>query len=136
MPGRRGTLAERLAAKVDTSGGPDACHPFRGAKSKKRSGSRRGHLRIGGRKSGFVLAHVAALALATDGEFVKYDPETGHRLEACHKCNARWGDCCNSAHLYWGTADQNRYDRYGRKLPDRQEDSVEAVAEALDTSPP
>ena len=109
-------LLARFDAKVDRSGGPDACHPWRGAKSRKRRGSRRGHLIItlpGGRRI-WVLAHVVAIALATDGEIVKFDPATGKRLEVCHRCHAIWGDCMNVKHLQWGTAESNRADRYRR----------------------
>lgn len=66
-----------------------------------------------------VLAHVVALALKDAGEplllsdLVRYDPATGARLEACHSCGARWGNCNNPDHLYWGTPEQNRRDRYG-----------------------
>lgn len=118
MGGPRGSLWERFWPKVDMSGGVDACWPWTGAKSKKRKhgqpANRRGHIREGGAGTPHRYAHVVALALSTDGEFVKWDPQTGARLEACHTCHAPYGDCCNPRHLYWGTQEQNRADRYGR----------------------
>jgi hypothetical protein len=113
MPRKLQPLWDRFWAKVDQSAGLDACWPWMGATSKKRGGSRRGHIQLGRRGSPVILAHVVALALSTDGDFVKIDPDTGERLEASHRCHARWGNCCNPRHLYWGTAAQNRADRYG-----------------------
>ena len=112
MPGPRAPLWVRFWSKVDMSGGLFACWPWKGAKSKKRNGSRRGHIQLGGRGSPVVRFYVVALGLSTDGEFVKYDPETGEKLEACHSCHAKWGDCGNPRHLYWGTHAQNVADRY------------------------
>lgn len=124
----------RFWAKTDQSGGLFACWPWRGAKSKKRGGSRRGHvcLTLGppvhGRKNcRWVLAHVVALASKGDGEIEKYAPD-GTRLEASHKCNAKWGDCCNPAHLEWQHPDQNREDRYGVRSPE--------VPQPVDAAPP
>lgn len=121
MPGRPGPLRERFEAKVDRSGGPAACHPWLGAKSKKRGGTRRGHIQFGGRGTPQVLAHVVALALKDAGEpllysdLIRFHPETGERLEACHSCSAPQGNCMNPDHLYWGTPEQNRRDRYGSR---------------------
>lgn len=124
----------RFWAKTDQSGGLFACWPWRGAKSKKRNGTRRGHIqiRLGPGKRGkpncrWVLAHVVALASASDGEIEKYDTD-GVRLEASHKCNAKWGDCCNPAHLAWQRPEQNREDRYGVRSPE--------VPQPVDASPP
>lgn len=112
MPGQRAPLWDRFWSKVDMSGGLFACWPWLGAKSKKRNGTRRGHIQLAGRGTPMVLAHVVAKALSTDGEFVKHDPETGERLEVRHLCGARWGNCCNPQHLEWGTPEENRQDRY------------------------
>ena len=106
-----GPLWDRFWAKVDMSGGEDACWPWKGAKSKKRGTSRRGHIREAGRGSRMRLAHVVALALVGDGSFEQYDPDSGVRLQACHSCHARWGDCCNPKHLYWGSKADNEADR-------------------------
>lgn len=107
----------RFWAKTDQSGGLFACWPWLGAKSKKRGGSRRGHVRVryapGNKNCRWVLAHVVALASKGDGEVVKYDPVDGVRLEASHKCHARWGNCTNPLHLEWQRPEQNREDRYG-----------------------
>jgi hypothetical protein len=104
----------RFWAKTDQSGGLFACWPWLGAKSKKRGGSRRGHIRVRMPNGTYrwVLAHVVALASKDDGEIEKF-AEDGTRLEASHKCHARWGNCTNPAHLEWQHPDQNREDRYG-----------------------
>ena len=54
-----------------------------------------------------VYAHRLSLAI-TDG--IPLWDRTG--LEACHRveCGHFW--CVNPAHLYWGTPEQNRADRY------------------------
>lgn len=106
-------LWDRFWEKVDHLGrGLNDCWPWTGARSKKRAGTQRGHLRgEEGRRGPHRHAHVVALALSTDGDFAKVDPETGERLEVCHRCGNRL--CCNPRHLYWGTAEDNRRDRYG-----------------------
>lgn len=89
----------RFWSKVDRSGGPDACWPWRG----KCSGGY-GKLHISGRE---VRAHRVAL-------FLRFgiDP---FPLFACHACDERYepGDksyrkCCNGAHLVPGTAADNQ----------------------------
>lgn len=102
------TFAERFWSKVDTSTGPGTCWPWKGARSKKNRG-RRGIIRSGGRGTRIIIAARAALALGTDGDLEPIEPETGERLEACHSCGGGGdkGDCCNPAHLYWGTRQQN-----------------------------
>ena len=130
LPGPPRPVSQRLAAMVDVSGGPDACHPFTGARSKKRNGTSRGHLRLAGAGSPMVLAHVVALALKDSGEpvlvsdLVRYD-DHGNRLYACHDCNARWGNCCNPDHLYWGTRDENENDRRRARREARQRETLD-----------
>lgn len=34
---------------------------------------------------------------------------SGHKIHVCHACNN--GKCSNPAHLYWGTASENRLDQ-------------------------
>jgi hypothetical protein len=112
-----GRNARRFWTKVDTSGGLFACWPWQGAynrpgvnfKRKHQAGeSRRPVFHLPGpTQSGIkVYAHRFSLSLY-DG--VPVWERTG--LEACHTCgNFR---CVNPAHLYWGTPEQNRKDRYG-----------------------
>lgn len=111
MPPAPRPLWDRFWAQVAISDDLDACWPWTGALSRKRAGADRGVIQEGGRGSRILLAHVVALALFTDGEFVKYNPETGERLQVCHRCGNRL--CCNGRHLYWGTAADNCRDRYG-----------------------
>ena len=98
-------LWDRFWAKVDMGAGPDACWPWMGATSKKRRGTRRGHIREAGKGSRMILAHVVALAWKSDGAFARWDPETGERLDAGHLCHNR--ACCNPSHLEWMTHQAN-----------------------------
>lgn len=98
-------LWDRFWAKVDTTGGPDACWPWIGALSHKRSGTKRGLIQEAGRGSRLLLVHRVALCFTGNG-LEDYDrPE-----EAAHTCDNRL--CCNPVHLYWATAEENRLDRY------------------------
>lgn len=79
------TLAARFAAKLDTSAGPDACHPWRGFVD----ANGYGRLRYGGRDTPVGYAHRIAYELAVgpipDG------------LAIDHLCRRR--DCVNATHL-------------------------------------
>src|ERR1041384_615592 len=96
-------LADRFWEKVDRSGGPDACWPWRGAMAKKdrTAGGKRGHIREGGRGSRMLLAHRVALALV--GERT-----VDSAMEAGHLCDNPI--CCNPSHLMWMTRKKNARD--------------------------
>lgn len=129
----RPSLWERFWSKVDTTGGAEACWPWTGAMSKKRKGvagwTFRGVFWVRAKKTGtrknagqrLVLAHRFSLCLLhggveLDALLADYDLthfEDGQRREAAHTCNNRI--CCNPTHLYWGTEDENRDDRFGHR---------------------
>lgn len=99
---------ERFWSKIDRTGGPDACWPWRGLLDKDGYGwtyARRRNFRT----------HVVAYRLKRG--YVQAD------LCVCHSCDVRYpvGDisyrrCCNPNHLWLGTSLENRQDckRKGR----------------------
>lgn len=90
--------AQRFAAKVDASGGPDACWPWTAYRQK--GGTSYGTFLTGSRKDGtrrLRLAHVVAYELA-----VGPVPEG---LEIRHLCGN--SACCNPGHMVPGTHRQN-----------------------------
>jgi hypothetical protein len=79
--------------RVDMSAGPDACWPWTG---QIRSGrSPYGRLHVFGRTE---AAHRFALVIAKG-------PAPRMRPFACHTCDNP--PCCNPAHLWWGSAQEN-----------------------------
>lgn len=99
----------RFWAKVDTTGGPDACWPWKA--SHKAAGY--GQVVINYKIHG---AHRVAYAIATG-----YTPTSDEYV--CHRCDNP--PCCNPKHLWLGSAKENTQDasikgRAGRRLtPDR-----------------
>lgn len=89
----------RFWARVDMSGGPHACWPWRG------------YVRPGGygllqRQDGkSLMAHRVAL------QFAEPQPPSTWAL---HHCDNK--PCCNPLHLYWGTPSDNANDRNRRCL--------------------
>jgi hypothetical protein len=86
----------RFWSKVDISGGPDACWPWKGGMDKGY-----GRFKVRGRK---MLAHRYSLELHLGRPI-----QDG--LLACHRCN--YGACVNPAHLYEGTQRDNMQDAIG-----------------------
>jgi hypothetical protein len=102
-PISRDEAIRRFLAKVDRSGGPEACHPWGGAI--KPGGY--GHLNVqalGGDKDAHVLAYELV-----HGE-LEVDPETGRKPDIDHLCHNEDSSCvrgvkclhrrcCNERHL-------------------------------------
>lgn len=86
----RAPLAPRFWAKVDRSGGPDACWPFRGYIESNGYG----RLSVNDRQE---WAHRVAYELT-------YGP-LPPKHKACHSCDNP--PCCNPAHLFPGTQKAN-----------------------------
>jgi hypothetical protein len=81
----RGSLAIRFEARVDRSGGADACHLWTGA----RTGAGYGHLR--GEGGSNVYAHRYALEM-------KLGRPLAPGMMSCHTCDNP--PCVNGAHLF------------------------------------
>jgi transposase-like protein len=111
-PRKTKPLAERLAANVDTSAGPDACHPWTGSVMQANG---YGQISAISPKTGrrtMRNTHVVAFELA-------HGPvPAGKRVLHARGCCKT---CCNPAHLRAGTQAENMEDakaerRLGRRL--------------------
>lgn len=96
----------RFWVKVDRSGGPRACWPWRAGRNKRGNGnfSITDHTYKYGHRA--LLAHRVALFLSTG----KMPPTK----EGMHECD--YPPCCNPKHLRWGTRKQNMADAKRRGL--------------------
>ena len=104
MPLRCRSLLDRFWEKVDTSGGADACWPWRGAVSRgRRARDGYGAIRTGGAGTPIERAHRFALVLKT-----AMDPP---ELEAGHGPTCTTTLCCNPRHLRWVTREENEADK-------------------------
>jgi hypothetical protein len=92
------TIQERLEARIDRSGGPDACHPWNPPYQSKGYGA----IQWQGKK---WLVHRLVWTLA-NGEIPK-------DIEIRHSCDNP--PCCNLRHLLTGTHTQNMDDMRRRK---------------------
>lgn len=91
------TDVARFEARVDRSAGPDACHPWTGARTKK------GHGQVGvcrGRAQTHRVAYVVSHGFIPAGLVVR------------HRCDNP--PCCNPAHLQLGTVRDNVRDAVER----------------------
>lgn len=101
-----GTPLERLDARVDRSGGPDACWPWMGARNEHGYGV----LRVDGRNE---RTHRLALR--------REEPDPGPDIKVLHSCDNP--PCCNPSHLRYGSQGDNIMDaieRGRRVYPERR----------------
>jgi hypothetical protein len=110
-PGKRGVwrgdLRDRVFARIDTSGGPDACHPWLGALARGY-----GVISVDNR-----MVKVMRLVLTwAKGEAPEMPGK--HGACACHSCDNP--ACCNAAHLRWDSQLANQREKAERGRASRR----------------
>lgn len=98
---RSGNLAERIWAKVDKSGGPDACWPYMGARFPG------GYGRTKHRGKPYLVRRKLYE--------IENSIELPREVFACHSCDNP--TCCNPRHIFPGTVQMNTGDMVSK---DRQ----------------
>lgn len=97
-------------ARVDTSAGPDACHPWTGARTRDPYGN----------PSYGVLQYQTVHYVAHRLAWILTNGDPGDQ-EVCHTCDNP--PCCNLRHLFLGDHSANMRDRRDKgrhtKIPER-----------------
>lgn len=107
LPRRKKTLAERHAAMVDPTGGPDACWPWKGSRMQANGYGQIHSTDTVTGKATMRTAHTVALELHLGRPIA----DGMHVLHARGCCQ----ECCNPKHLREGTREENAADAIAEK---------------------
>lgn len=92
-----GGFEDKFLSRIDTSGGPDVCHPWTHTKTKQGYGMFTSHAHT-------VLAHRLRLAMA--------EPDSINAPVIMHICDNP--QCCNPRHLCAGSYAENTHDMHAK----------------------